>query len=72
MKRMIDVSREVKRLSKEIEKIEIELDRTNKKLKNNEFLKKAPSPVVEKVKRQKEEYEITKDKLLRNLKLIKE
>jgi len=72
LKGMIDIHREVERLSKEIEKIEVELDRTNKKLKNKEFLKKAPSPVVEKVKRQKEEYEITRDKLLKNLKLIKE
>ncbi len=72
LKGMIDISREVERLSKEIEKIEVELDRTNKKLKNKEFLKKAPPPVVEKVKKQKEEYEITKDKLLKNLKLIKE
>jgi valyl-tRNA synthetase len=72
LKGMIDIHREVDRLSKEIEKIEVELERVNKKLKNREFLKKAPSPVVEKVKRQKEEYEITRDKLLRNLKLIKE
>lgn len=72
LKGMIDISREVERLSKEIEKIEFELSRINKKLKSREFLKKAPPPVVEKVKRQKEEYEITRDKLLKNLKLIKE
>jgi len=72
LKGMIDISREAERLSKEIEKIEVELDRINKKLKNRKFLKKAPPPVVEKVKRQKEEYEITRDKLLKNLKLIKE
>ena len=72
LKGMIDISREAERLSKEIEKIEVELNRINKKLKNREFLKKAPPPVVEKVKRQKEEYEITRDKLLKNLKLIKE
>ena len=67
----IDKSREIERLSKEIEKIEVELDRINKKLKNREFLKKAPPPVVEKVKKQKEEYEIERDKLLEGLKLIK-
>jgi len=72
LKGMIDISREVERLSKEIEKIAVELDRTNKKLKSRDFLKKAPPPVVEKVKRQKEEYETTRNKLLRNLKLIKE
>lgn len=72
LKGMIDISREVERLSKEIEKIEVELDRINKKLKSRDFLKKAPPPVVEKVKRQKEECEITRDKLLKNLKLIKE
>lgn len=72
LKGMIDISREVERLKKEIEKIEVELDRTNRKLKSRDFLKKAPPAVVEKVKRQKEEYEITRDKLLTNLKLIKE
>ena len=72
LKGMINISREVERLKKEIEKIEVELDRTNRKLKNRDFLKKAPPAVVEKVKRQKEEYEITRDKLLTNLKLIKE
>jgi valyl-tRNA synthetase len=72
LKGMIDISREAERLSKEIEKTEVELNRTNKKLKNREFLKKAPPPIVEKVKKQKEEYEITRDKLLKNLKLIKE
>jgi len=72
LKGMIDISREVERLKKEIEKIEVELDRTNRKLKSRDFLKKAPPLVVEKVKRQKEEYEITRGKLLTNLKLIKE
>ncbi|MEE9316379.1 MAG: hypothetical protein V3U97_04645, partial [bacterium] len=72
LKGMIDISREAERLSKEIEKIEFELSRINKKLKNRDFLKKAPPPVVEKVKKQKEECEITRDKLLKNLKLIKE
>ena len=72
LKGMINISREVERLKKEIEKIEVELDRTNRKLKSRDFLKKAPPLVVEKVKRQKEEYEITRGKLLTNLKLIKE
>jgi valyl-tRNA synthetase len=72
LKGMIDISREVERLSKEIEKIELELDRINNKLKNKNFLTKAPPQVVEKVKKQKEEYEITIDKLRKNLKLVKE
>jgi len=70
---MIDISREVERLSKEIEEIELELNGIiNKKLKDKEFLTKAPPPVVDKVKKQKEECETKRDKLLRNLKLIKE
>ena len=48
----------------------LELDRVAKKLKNKEFLKKAPPEVLEKVKRQKEEYGITRDKLIRNLRMI--
>jgi len=70
LKGMIDISREIERLGKEIEKIELELDRVAKKLKNKEFLKKAPPEVLEKVKRQKEEYGITRDKLIRNLRMI--
>jgi valyl-tRNA synthetase len=70
LKGMIDISKEKERLNKEMEKIELELDRVTRKLKNREFLKKAPPSVVEKVKKQKEEYETTKDKLLKNLKLI--
>ena len=73
LKGMIDISREVERLSKEIEEIELELNGIiNKKLKDKEFLTKAPPPVVDKVKKQKEECETKRDKLLRNLKLIKE
>jgi len=72
LKGMVDISREIERLNKEIEKIELELDRIDEKLKNRDFLRKALPAVVEKVKKQKEEYEIRKDKLLRNLKLIKE
>lgn len=71
LKGMIDISQERERLNKEIGKIELELDRIDKKLRNKEFLKKAPAQVVEKVKRQKEEYEITVDKLRKNLELIK-
>ncbi len=73
LKGMIDISQEVERLSKEIEKIELELDGIiNKKLKDREFLKKAPPAVVDKVKKQKEECETKRDKLVGNLKLIKE
>jgi valyl-tRNA synthetase len=72
LKGMIDIAREGERLSKEIEEIELELDRINRKLKSREFLRKAPPAVVEKVKKQKQEYEVMRDKLRRNLKLIKE
>jgi len=68
---MIDISREKERLNKEIENIEIELDRIEKKLKNKDFLRNAPPEVIDKVKKQKEMCDNTKDKLVRNLKLIK-
>jgi len=72
LKGMIDIPREIERLSKEIEETELELAKIDRKLKSREFLKKAPAPVVEKVEKQKEDYEITREKLIRNLRLIKE
>ena len=46
----VDFSRESKRLEKEIGKVTAELGGVSRKLRNEDFLEKAPSAVVEKVK----------------------
>jgi valyl-tRNA synthetase len=47
---ILDVSKEVQRLEKEIEKLNSELTGVSKKLNNEDFLGKAPADIVEKVK----------------------
>ena len=47
---LIDVRREIGRLSKDLEAIENDLGRTQKRLANQSFLEKAPEEVVEKEK----------------------
>jgi valyl-tRNA synthetase len=49
---IIDFGQEAARLQKEIGKIDTELSTLNKKLGNEDFLKKAPEAVVNKVKHQ--------------------
>ncbi len=48
---LIDIERERERLKKDFAKVEKELERTNKKLNNPNFLNRAKSEVVEKEKR---------------------
>jgi valyl-tRNA synthetase len=53
---IIDFGQEAARLQKEIGKIDTELSTLNKKLGNEDFLKKAPEAVVNKVKNQHAAY----------------
>jgi len=45
---IIDRSAEIKRLEREIKKLRNDLERSEKKLKNNSFIAKAPPDIVEK------------------------
>lgn len=54
LKGIIDFEEEKRRLSKEIAKIDKELNGITKKLNNEQFLKKAPTEVIKKAERQKE------------------
>ena len=47
---IIDFAKETKRLEREIKKLAAELTTVAKKLKNEGFLSKAPSDVIEKVR----------------------
>ncbi|HPN29376.1 MAG TPA: valine--tRNA ligase [bacterium] len=57
VKSNIDVKSEIERISKLIEKNKIELEKTLKKLDNQDFVSKAPKQVIEKETRKKEEFE---------------
>ncbi len=62
LKDVIDVEKEINRLSKEKKNIEKKLEQVERKLKNRDFLEKAPKEVVEK---EKETYNKLKDRLSR-------
>jgi valyl-tRNA synthetase len=60
---LVDIEKEVARLEKELNKVVKELDRVSRKLSNLSFLKKAPSHVVEKDKRIRQELKAKKEKI---------
>lgn len=69
---IIDINKEVERLKKELEKINIDYIRTKSKLQNSNFISKAPEDVIEKEKMKMSEFESKMDKLKNNLALLKD
>ena len=69
---IIDFSKEIKRLGKKINKVTNELTDISKKLRNEDFLGKAPTHVVEKVKERHRAMLEKQEKLQSNLDKIKE
>jgi len=69
---IIDFAQEMNRLDKEINKLTNELSIVSKKLRNEDFLSKAPKDVVEKVKEKQESLMEKQQKLRKNLDKIKE
>ena len=69
---IIDFAQEINRLDKEINKLTNELSIVSKKLRNEDFLSKAPKDVVEKVKEKQEVLMEKQQKLRTNLDKIKE
>jgi len=63
LKGIIDVAQEQARLRKEIEKLEADLNRHDKKLSNEQFVAKAPPEVVETEKERRAEAAAARDKL---------
>jgi len=64
----IDVAAERARLTKELEKIEKQLASSQGRLGDEQFLKKAPAPVVEGLRKQVEESTILREKIVAKLK----
>jgi valyl-tRNA synthetase len=69
---IIDFAKEIERLEKEIDKLTNESATVSKKLNNEDFLRKAPAEVVEKVKAKHDLLVEKQQKLLSNLTKIKE
>ncbi len=68
---ILDVAQEIRRLEKEIGKIDTELIAVVKKLQNEDFLAKAPEDVVEKVREKHDALVEKQEKLQANLDRIK-
>ncbi|HSZ62734.1 MAG TPA: valine--tRNA ligase [Terriglobales bacterium] len=68
----IDVAAERERLTKELEKIEKQLTSAQARLSDGSFLAKAPTHVVEGLRKQVEELSILREKLLAKLKELEE
>jgi valyl-tRNA synthetase len=64
---LIDLEQERSRLEKEIARVTQLLEKSNKKLSNEDFLKRAPREIIKKEKAKKEEYRKMLEKLNKNL-----
>ena len=64
---IIDIEKEIARLQKELEKINLDYKKTKAKLANSDFILKAPNEVIEKEKSKMNEFESKISKLERNL-----
>ncbi|MDO5037189.1 MAG: valine--tRNA ligase [Tissierellia bacterium] len=67
MRDLVDFEKEVARLEKEEEKIQKEIDLAQKKLSNDNFVKKAPQPVVQKERDRLEKYQGMLEQIKDNL-----
>jgi valyl-tRNA synthetase len=72
LKGLMDYEKERSRIYKEIKKAEMEIDRSQKKLANRDFLNQAPPQVVEEVREKSELMAVKLEKLHQNLTLIEE
>jgi valyl-tRNA synthetase len=68
---LIDVDVELKRLQKEYERVLREFDITRRKLQNDDFLGKAKKEVVDREREKFETLGSTKEKLEKNLEVLK-
>jgi valyl-tRNA synthetase len=67
LKGLLDFEEEKKRLKKEIDKIQKEIDFSEKKLSNRDFIEKAPQEVIDSVKEKVEVMRLWLEKINRNL-----
>lgn len=67
---LIDIEKEKVRLSKEIALAQQEVERTNAKLQNENFIKRAPATEVERIKTRLEEAKLKIEKITESLKFL--
>lgn len=68
----IKMEAELRRIKKELAKVEKDISFVNKKLTNEEFLSRAPKEVIEKETEKASQYRMLKERLEENIKRIKE
>lgn len=71
IKGILDVKAEIQRLEKDREKIEESLQFLNKKLLNEDFLKRAPKEVVEKEKEKYDDHISMQERIISSIKILK-
>jgi valyl-tRNA synthetase len=67
---IIDLARESARLSKEVGKLTVEIDKVDKKLSNPSFVAKAPPEVVEEQRERRDEWCAIRDRLTEALRRL--
>lgn len=68
---LMDLEQEVRRLEKELEVLNSEVERVDKKLSNPGFVNKAPAHVVEEEKAKKKDYSEKREKVLQRIQELK-
>ena len=70
MEGLIDVAAEKVRLSKELEKIEVEITKAEQKLKNPNFTSKAPPHVLQEHQQRLAEWQVKRDRVQKALEAL--
>lgn len=68
---ILDIDKELSRLNKELEKIKIDYEKTDKKLHDKNFISRAPKEVIQKEKGKLEEFKSRLEKLESNITTLK-
>jgi valyl-tRNA synthetase len=71
LKESINVELEIKRIKEEIKKISLELEKSQAKILNPQFISKAPKEIIEKEKNKAADYGNTIDSLEKELDAVK-
>jgi valyl-tRNA synthetase len=69
---LIDIAQEIARLEKEVQNLNNEVDRVEKKLANEGFVSKAPAKVIEEEKAKQQDYAEKRDKVIARLTELKD
>ncbi len=68
---LVDKVKEIERLTKELEKLDVDFQKTNNKLNNLDFINRAPEEIIKKEREKLAEFESKIEKIKNNLALLK-